>query len=103
LSSLIVYACPTGTFAKQLQDYLEESHRRFGPNEAHLYPPHCTLTGFFHDLPGSIDVYEQALDVTLQRLKAEKPEPPVVFGKLKLENGFHRIVLSSPWLALSST
>lgn len=98
MSRLIVYACPTGALAEQLRDYLAASERRFGPNEAHRYPPHCTLTGFFHDEPESIGVYQEALEAALWRLGPERPEPPVTITDPKLENGFHRLVLESPWL-----
>ncbi len=45
---LILYATPTGPLAERCDDYFEAVRRDVGPTTAQTYPPHCTLTGFFH-------------------------------------------------------
>ena len=47
MPKLIVYACPVGELAEQLETYFSKSRLACGPNQAHQYMPHCTLTGFF--------------------------------------------------------
>ena len=48
ICEFIVYACPVGTLAGQLDLFFARSRAECGENAAHAYPPHCTLTGFFH-------------------------------------------------------
>ncbi|MEO0802793.1 MAG: hypothetical protein AAFY57_11025 [Cyanobacteria bacterium J06642_2] len=50
LRELILYACPVGSLVEQLDCYFQKSLQLCGHNTAHLYMPHCTLTGFFHDV-----------------------------------------------------
>lgn len=44
MGELILYAVPTGELAEQLDDLFASFD-----TVAQRYPPHCTLTGFFHD------------------------------------------------------
>lgn len=46
-AQLILYAIPTGLLAEQC-DRLFRMVRAIAPTTAQTYPPHCTLTGFFH-------------------------------------------------------
>ena len=62
VSKFIVYACPVGKLNEHIENYLQESQELCGENKAHMYMPHCTLTGFFADDVGSIDYYVNALD-----------------------------------------
>lgn len=65
VTDLIVYAHPTGQLFEQLQRFAVESRELFGPNTAHSYPVHCSLTGFFHDEPTSSRFYIEILQSLL--------------------------------------
>ncbi|NTU84382.1 MAG: hypothetical protein HGA45_34305 [Chloroflexales bacterium] len=94
----IVYACPLGRLARQLATYYSESRAVCGPNAAHQYMPHCTLTGFFHDEPASVPAYTQALDAALSRARPTRPDPVLQVSGLLLSETFHGLLLESPWL-----
>jgi hypothetical protein len=98
--TLIVYACPEGDLANQIATYFEASLSHFGPNTAHRYPPHCTLTGFFHDDDGSIPMYVRALEQAL----AECGDMPldVRIDQCVTEGAWHGLTLTAPgWIALT--
>lgn len=62
ISQFILYACPVGDLAAQLDRFFRVSKERCGSNAAHSYMPHCTLTGFFQDDAGAVPHYCQTLD-----------------------------------------
>lgn len=98
ISELILYACPLGPLAAQLDDYYTESFQRCGENAAHRYMPHCTLTGFFHDHPASIPFYIQTLDTLIHQNPLPQEEPLIKIVQLLFEPQFHGLQLESPWL-----
>jgi hypothetical protein len=98
MPQLIVYACPVGELADQLAVYFEQSRAACGPNTAHQYMPHCTLTGFFEDTTSHIPAYADGLARSLQQHQRSHPHPPVVITSLTFREHWHGLELSSAWL-----
>jgi hypothetical protein len=97
LTDLIVYATPSGPLGEQINDYLTQTRERFGANTAHQYPAHCTLTGFFHDVPRAIPEYLAALAKATAEMVARTPVP-VDIERIRLDGGWYGLELRSPWL-----
>jgi ubiquitin-associated SH3 domain-containing protein len=95
---LIVYACPAGLLAEQVAGFYAASLERFGPNSAHAYPPHITLTGFFHDDATAIPRYVAALGSACLRAMPARPASAVLIREIALLDGFHGLLADSPWL-----
>ena len=98
MHTYIIYACPTGELAAQLSTYFQMSRATCGPNTAHRYMPHCTLTGFFHDQPSAIPIYVAALEAALVRAGPTQPKPVLTILGMELRPDFHVLPLDSPWL-----
>jgi ubiquitin-associated SH3 domain-containing protein len=94
--SFIVYACPVGELADQLETYFSQSQAKYGANAAHQYMPHCTLTGFFNDEQAAIPIYLNALDRTLAQ--APCPQPVITISKITFHPTWHGLELESNWL-----
>jgi hypothetical protein len=94
---LIVYACPTGPLAEQIERYFAVSRAQVGPNAAHRYPAHITLTGFFRDEAPAIPGYLAALEQALAWAQPDRPEPVFQITDLLLGNEFHGLLIESPW------
>jgi ubiquitin-associated SH3 domain-containing protein len=97
-AKLIVYACPTGLLAQQLDAYFAAALSNCGPNAAHAYMAHCTLTGFFHDLPETIGWYAEHLTTALHQQRSTRPTPPIRITGTVFNNEFHGLLLDSPWV-----
>jgi type VI protein secretion system component VasA len=97
-AELILYACPTGELAAQLDNYFALSRRACGENAAHRYMPHITLTGFFHDLPSTIEFYVQQLDRVLAASTPPASGAPIIHKPMGFQTNFHMIEIESPWL-----
>ncbi|MEX1018710.1 MAG: hypothetical protein WDZ49_03580 [Litorilinea sp.] len=95
---LIVYACPTGPLAAQLDSYFTHAKAQFGHNTAHDYMPHITLTGFFPETPAAIPHYAKWLAEAYIAVQAQRPHPPVCIEGWHLTAEFHGLVISAPWL-----
>lgn len=93
----IVYACPVGDLAQQLELYFEKS-RAIAPNKAHAYMPHCTLTGFFHDQEAAVPAYCMALEQALMAARAEQPHPAIAVRGLTFHSDWHGLELESDWI-----
>lgn len=98
MSELILYACPTGELAAQIEDYLAQSRHRCGPNAAHAYMPHCTLTGFFQVESQAIPSYVEALELSTEKTLAERSEAEIAIQALQFHPHWHGLELASDWL-----
>lgn len=96
-SKLIVYACPLGALAQRIDSFYARSAAEVGKNTAHRYPPHITLTGFFHDEPASVPRYTAALEQALERARPTRPELPFTITALEINSYFVGLLLNSPW------
>lgn len=97
-AELIVYACPTGALAEQVEQFYAASRERFRPNTAHAFPPHITLTGFFHDDADQLPLYAAALGAAHSAAMAQRPADAVQITALATEAEFHGLLIESPWL-----
>ena len=98
MPQFIFYACPTGPLAQQLAAYFERTQQSCGPNAAHAYMPHCTLTGFFEDESSAIADYIEALDGALLESRDRIPTPPISIRQMTFRPRWHGLALEAPWL-----
>jgi hypothetical protein len=91
----ILYACPLGELAGQIERYMAECRAQFGPNQAHAYMPHCTLTGFFHDEPEALQASIETLDAAYRGLPPEHATPILRVREMMLTPEFHGLLLES--------
>lgn len=92
---LILYATPTGELAEQCDRLFEEA-TRIGPTEAQTYPPHCTLTGFFHRRRERADEIAAQLQQRLADLAV--PHRAVEVVALRCGTEWIGLELRSTWL-----
>jgi hypothetical protein len=97
-STWIVYACPLGELAEQIERYYAASLAACGANAAHSYMAHCSVTGFFHDDRDTVATYIEALDAAVRRARPTQPLPALSISGIALDPQFHGLLLSSPWL-----
>ncbi len=98
LREFIVYACPVGALAEQIETYWQQVRQTYGPNAAHHYMPHCSLTGFFHDEITALPLYITALESALSQTLSTKPQPVIQICDLEIQPEFHGLILESPWI-----
>ena len=97
-SQFIVYACPTGALAADLEKYFVDSQALYGKNAAHQYMPHCTLTGFFADDLQSIPIYLQALDRAYLAAKNTNLPLNIEIKQLTFRENWHGLELQADGL-----
>jgi ubiquitin-associated SH3 domain-containing protein len=95
---LIIYACPVGELATQLNGYFAQSEQLCGRNAAHNYMPHCTLTGFFRDEEQAIQWYVEAIAKALTDQYAIAPYPDIKIIDMTFRPDWHGLELQSDWL-----
>ncbi len=98
VTDLNVYAHPTGELSAQLERFAVESRDLFGPNNAHAYPVHCSLTGFFHDEPTSTPFYIEVLQSLLTHHRGLDVDS--VGGGSNLSVNMDELRLSGSWFGL---
>ena len=98
MPKLIVYACPVGPLAQQIERYLTQAKERYGPNAAHAYMPHCTLTGFFEDEESSIPRYTKILGLVFNEYRDRIPIPAIQIKQLSFHADWHGLELEADWL-----
>lgn len=96
-SQFIIYACPVGELAEQLEVYFDQSLKICGPNAAHSYMPHCTLTGFFRDEENAIPLYQRAIAQALEQF-IPPPHPVINISGMTFQPDWHGLELQSDWL-----
>ncbi|MDX2214342.1 MAG: hypothetical protein SFY66_13715 [Oculatellaceae cyanobacterium bins.114] len=96
-SQFIIYACPLGDLAEQLDRYFEHSLRLCGRNAAHNYMPHCTLTGFFKDDETAVPIYVEAIAQSLTQAPPP-PDPVITITGMTFRPDWHGLELQSDWL-----
>ena len=98
MTKFILYACPSGTLAKQISAYFEQAAATIGPNPAQDYMPHISLTGFFVDDATAATTYVSVLETLLIEFEPTKPESVLNISNLRLDERFHGLELDAPWL-----
>ena len=92
LAEVILYATPDGPLADRCERFFESSTRRLGPTTAHTYPPHISLTGFFHRSP------HRLADLIASVNSPGPPPGRVQVTELAIHDGWVGLVIDSPWL-----
>jgi ubiquitin-associated SH3 domain-containing protein len=104
VTQFILYACPTGQLADQIDAYFEKVKTDYSWNPALNYMPHCSLTGFFHDHTTAAQHYTLVLDDILARMRPLQPDPLMQVTGMIFRSDFHGFTLQSSWLShLSET
>ena len=106
MTKLILYACPVGELAIQIEQYFQESLKRYGNNAAHAYMPHCTLTGFFekensdppHQKDTIISHYTQTLTSILAEHRPLLPTSSIIVEPLIYKDNWHGLPLRADGL-----
>ncbi|HMR68503.1 MAG TPA: hypothetical protein PKE64_31215 [Anaerolineae bacterium] len=97
-TQFIVYACPFGELAEQIDAYYERSRAECGPNPAHNYMPHCSLTGFFHDQAAALPLYLNAIESAFWTSQTHRPQTAIHITRTVFEPDFHGLELEAPWV-----
>jgi len=95
---LIIYACPVGPLAEQLELYFRKSRLLCGPNKAHNYMPHCSLTGFFQDDPANAQNYVEQLERCYKHHWTGAFKHPIRVKGLEFKADWHGLSLYAPEL-----
>lgn len=101
VSELILYACPTRELAKEIDEVFIKLADR--PTTAQRYPPHCSLTGFFHDDTHAVPVYVQAAEAAVGAAVAANRSVAVEVVALRTEVTWIGLEIRSPDLQALAT
>jgi len=86
-----------GPLAEELRRYFSAAAEACGPNAAHAFPPHVSVTGFFHDRAPDWQAYGDALAAAAQQI-GRPPTPEATVTTLFLHDHHHGLAVESPWL-----
>ena len=92
-AELILYATPAGPLADALANAFDEINR-LTPTTAQTYPPHCTLTGFFHRDPSTIERIREEV----AQAETDAAPGPVEIAALHRRADWIGLELRSDWL-----
>jgi hypothetical protein len=95
-AELILYATPVGPLADALE-HIRQHLAAESPTTAQDYPPHCTLTGFFHRNGDDISRIRAELARTLTEL-GSRPDGAVRIVGLHSRTDWVGLELDSGWL-----
>ncbi len=102
MSELILYATPIGPLADQCRRYFDRLRSDGLATTAQTYPPHCTLTGFFHRLGDRVAATVAEIDGALAAADVAPdgtfPDGEVVVEELVTDDGWVGLRLTSPRL-----
>ncbi|MGH1492618.1 MAG: hypothetical protein ACRBK7_25040 [Acidimicrobiales bacterium] len=90
MRELILYATPTGALADRCERYFERLLSDGLATTAQTYPPHCTLTGFFHRSE------DRAAEVTAEFREGLAAAGPVPSGAVEVVG----LVTNDDWVGL---
>jgi ubiquitin-associated SH3 domain-containing protein len=94
---LILYATPAGELGAACDRYYRAA-AAIGPTTAQAYPPHCTLTGFFHRAPWRSDQVIGEMATVIERA-GDVPGDAVAVVELTTIDDWVGLLLESAWLA----
>lgn len=95
-AELILYATPGGPLGDALDKLFEQIADR-GATTAQDYPPHCTLTGFFHRDPADIPRITAEVDHAMATV-GRRPIDAVDIVALHRRSDWVGLELASDWL-----
>lgn len=98
MAKFIICACPTGELAQQIQQFLAESRRSIGPNQAHNGLLCCPLVSGLEDTVGSVPLYTQGLLRAYNRAQRSRPTAAITVVGFTFRPDWHGLSLESVWL-----
>ncbi|MDB6080794.1 MAG: hypothetical protein JWO53_66 [Chlamydiia bacterium] len=97
MTDYILYARPHGDLGKEFGEYWNavKKSKKLKNEAVTLYPPHCSLTGFFTvNDPKVAPKLEKALEKAFHKTK----KSPITLGSLKQKDTMHSVSLRSEFL-----
>jgi hypothetical protein len=98
MDKFALYACPTGSLAEQIQDFLGRSQATWGTNAAHTGLPCCMLIEQFEEQASTLPIYTQSLERAYKRGMRSRPETALQVEGLQHNADRLTLALTAPWL-----
>ncbi|KAI0224320.1 hypothetical protein L0F63_007371 [Massospora cicadina] len=80
---------PNSKLAKSILEFYRLSHVKVGPNEAHLYHPHCSMTGFFSLPADRVDTVLASIKSCISCWLASPLPPPTLDGLIARDSSLN--------------